>query len=101
VIETLEHVADDLTHRLEGREVVFGLLVAGHEGLGVLAHAFETGFHFAVFADFGAVLFEDLFSFGGGGRCRWWCGWGGGGGGHDGVWKVFGDLLKKFRCSIN
>lgn len=53
-----------MTDGLEGGEIVFGFLVACHEVFDVEADAFEAGFGFAMFADFGPVLGEDLGSFG-------------------------------------
>mmetsp|Transcript_17496 Transcript_17496/g.36905 ORF Transcript_17496/g.36905 Transcript_17496/m.36905 type:complete len:247 (+) Transcript_17496:638-1378(+) len=76
VIQSLQDIANDLTHRLKGRQIVLRLLIPCHEALDILAHALEAGFHFAMFADFGAVLFEDLLSLRWGGGGSGWCGHG-------------------------
>ncbi len=54
-----------MSQRLEGSEVVFGLLVAGHKGGNVEAEAFQTGFGFMVFTDFGTVSGQNWGAFDG------------------------------------
>ena len=54
---------------MEGDEVVFGLLVAGHKGGNVETEAFQTGFGFVVITDFGAVLQQNWGTFTGLVRC--------------------------------
>ena len=63
-IEPFEDVPDDLPDRLEGLQVVLGLLVPGDEALDVLPHPLEASLHLTMLTDLGPVLVEDLVAFG-------------------------------------
>lgn len=62
-IQSLQNITNDLANRLEGGKIVLGLLVSCDESFDVFAHSLQASFDFAVLADLGTILLQDLFAF--------------------------------------
>jgi hypothetical protein len=62
-IQSFEDITNDLSDRLECRQIIFCLLIPRDETPHVFTHTFQTSFHLTMFTNLGAVLFQHLFPF--------------------------------------
>jgi hypothetical protein len=62
-VQSFQDIPNDLAHTLKGSQVILGLLVSFAKTLDVLSHALQASLDFAMLANFGTVIIQNLLSF--------------------------------------